>query len=81
MALWTTHELRGLVRDYPVLPWQELRYAYRRHSLGSIRWAANSRGRSRSMEISTGTRAAQLAWLRLAHEYFAMREQQMKESK
>jgi hypothetical protein len=90
---YTAAEARDLRMLYPVLPKLRLIESFER-SWKAITSKANAMGARRKRPGKTesplrhtpATRdstaaEAQLAWLRFCHEYFAVREQQMKESK
>jgi hypothetical protein len=72
MASWTTHELRRLDASYIVLDKAALLELLPRHSMRSIYTTAQHRGLCRKRQLKF------IAWLRLAHDHYARRDQQFK---
>ena len=80
MVYWTTGELRDLRAFYPDMPGKVLaRFKLPRHTPDSVRSTAAN------LDVARQSRKnkffSRIYWLRVAHEYYALREQQMKENK
>lgn len=71
-SFWTTHELRRLDTEYAALSGIALLQRFARHSPRSVYTQACKRG------LTRGRKRSFLDWLRVAHEYYAGREQEWK---